>query len=207
MNYSVENLKRLLGYILIAAIFFAIASLVGCKTAKHDFKSVNKAILQHPAQTAKQLNEKWPCVPLVTVSDSTAYKQYMADIKSLQDFYATNKPDTVIETIIESWADTVKITALKKQVAQLTKNENYLQSYIADLTKLCGDKPPVHDTVKIESYAKIAMIAGQLEVAEGRNATLQGKNDKLQSWRLWLIVAVVCFGGYTGFSIYKKFAV
>ncbi len=205
MNYT--KLKQLMKYFLLACIIAWIISMIGCSTAKKDFSNVNKAIMQHPAQTAKQLNDWRPCIPLVTVNDSSDYKKYLEDLHNLTDYYNHLIPDTVTDTFMEIWTDTSKIKFYKNKLEASEKQMKYLNSYIHDLTQLCKDKPPVHDTIKIEDSRKLLIIASQLETSVSDTKKIQAQADKKQIWINWLLIIAIVFGSYIGLTIYKKFLI
>ncbi len=185
----------------------AMLILCGCNTAKKDFANVNKAILQHPGQTAKQLNDWRPCIPLVTVKDSSDYKKYMQELQQIADYYTKLQPDTVKDTLMEIWADTAKIKYYKRQYEAGLSQIKYLNKYIGDLTELCKDKPPIHDTTTVEDSRKIQILTTQLESSIADTKKIQLQADKKQIWVNWLIIIAIISGGYTAFSIYRKFTI
>lgn len=176
--------------IIIFIIVGIIVTQCSCNSTKQNFKRVNEAILEDPAQTAKQFSDKWPCVPVATVSDSTDYKQYHAELAALIERYKNIPREVISDTILEIWADTSKIKVLRKQVVSLQDHEKYLNRYISDLTELCSDKPPVHDTIKIDDYAKIQIYTSQIEQLNNEKNKYIGKYEQRSSFALWLVIAL-----------------
>ncbi len=192
--------------IAVFVIVLLALYLFSCNTAKQDLKNVNKAIIRNPVPTAKRFNEVWPCVPVATVSDSTEYKKYLQDLKDLNDYYASHQPETVpveADTIIKIWQDSVKIKYYVRQLAGKDLKIKALNSQLIDVMKLCEDKPPLHDTVKIDG-PKLFIIAKQLEESESEKAALQKKVDSKSSWlNIWRLIALGLIG-YTGLRFYLK---
>ncbi len=190
---------------LIAALLIGIA-FTSCNTAKKDFDGVNKAILRHPVQTAKQLSDKWPCVPIATTTDSTLYKKYLQDLNDLNDYYKEHQPETIpmeADTVIKTWEDSSKIKYYKKQSESKDLKIKALNAQMIDVMRLCEDKPPLHDTVKVDG-PKLFIITQQLSDSEGRNIVLQKKLNGKQDWlNIWRIIALILIG-YTGLRIYLK---
>lgn len=171
-------------YLLILVI---LASCYGSRKAE---KQVDKAIDNFPVQTAEQLRDRWPCVPTATVTDSTAYKQYLEDLRAIEELYASAVPDPVLDTFVESWEDSTKINYLKGQnkafLATLAKKDRY----ISDLLRTCRDKPPIHDTIKIEDKASTFICESENTALNKKVADQDRKIERRGKWNLWLIIAV-----------------
>lgn len=186
-------MKKGTTWLEILLIFCLISVLIwqcSCNTAKQNFKRVNEAILESPAQTAKQFSDKWPCIPIATKSDSTQLKAYQAELAALIASHTITPTAAETDTILEIWADTAKIKALRKQVVKLQEHEKYLNRYISDLTELCQEKPPVHDTIFKEDYAKLAIYQAEAEQLNYEKNKWLGKYEQRSSFAFWLIIAL-----------------
>lgn len=164
--------------------------LASCYNTRKAEKQVDKAMDTYPVETAKALRDKWPCIPTATTTDSTAYKQYLEDLRAIEDFYAEVDIEPARDTLIESWEDSVKINYLRGQnktiLATLAKKDRY----IADLIKTCRDKPPIHDTIKIEDKASTFICESENTALKKTVADQDRKIERRGKWNLWLIIAV-----------------
>lgn len=195
---KVQNVPQAVKIIMIilyaALIIGVIVSLAGCYSQKKAATQVDKAANSYPVQTAKQLREKWPCVPTIKNSDSTEYKKYQADLKAIEEYYAAltpsepDKEDSSIYTDLDSCKYRFLIERNKLEQAR---------AYIADLKKLCKDKPPIHDTVKIRDDADLFICNAEKDAIQKASDAELSKRDKMisdltktvktKNWWLWKI--------------------
>ena len=212
--YSIDNLKKAMQFILLAALSIWVASMMGCSTAKKDFKNVNTAILRSPAQTAKQLDGWRPCIPIGTVkTDSIAFKKKINEMQNTISYWK-NKPARVIYDTV-GVTDSVKADFYKSKWKECEAAGKEADAYIADLSNQLDNIPAIHDTLPPVRDTRIEeMLKGQISEGEARyNIEFNGRQkaqagaDKKQILINWLIVVCAVFGGYTGFSLYKKFMV
>lgn len=190
---------------LIVALLVGIA-LSSCNLTKKDFNHVNQAILRSPIQTAKQLTDKWPCIPLIVKKDSTEYKKYLKDLKDMQDFYNEHVPQTVdieADTIIKKWEDSTKIRYYMKLLASRDDNIKYLHSYIDTLTRLCETQPPEIDSILIDG-PKLFIAIDERDKAIAARDILQKRLDAKEKWLWWLVVITVILTGYNIGKLYLK---
>ena len=192
---------------LIAVVFGIAAILLSCNTAKKDFNNVNQAILRNPAQTSKQLAEKWPCIPLIQTKDSTDYKKYLEDLNNMTAFYEEElkhkEVEHITDTFSEVWADTSKIKWYKRELGRKQLNEKYLNSYIDSLSELCSNNPGIHDTIKVNDET----LVKKLTELNDKNIVLQDKIDTGSVFKNWLMIILLILGLITGFFIGNKFKI
>lgn len=194
---------------LIAALVFAaiiLFSLFGCNTTKQDFKSVNKAILRSPVQTAKQLADKWPCIPLIIKKDSTEYKKYLKDLQEMQDFYNDHVPETMnieADTIFKKWEDSTKIRYYLKVIANRDDNIKYLKSYVDTLTRLCAMQPAEIDSILVDG-PKLFIAIDERDKAISAKDILQKRLDAKEKWLWWLAIITLLLLGYNIVRLYLK---
>lgn len=196
--------KSFLGLMFILII--AAIVLFSCNTAKKDFDGVNKAILRHPVQTAKQLSDKWPCVPIATTTDSTLYKKYLQDLKDVTDYYESHQPETIpiaADTIIKTWEDSTKIKYYKRQSETKDLKIKALNAQMIDVMRLCEDKPPLHDTIFRDGPA---LFIAQAELKESKNtiADMQKRLNAKDKWILWLAILCIITLGYQALRLFTK---
>lgn len=190
---------------LIATVLIIIA-FTSCNTAKKDMNNVNTAILRHPVQTAKQLSDKWPCVPVATTTDSTLYKKYLQDLKDLNDYYASHQPETIpveADTVIKTWEDSTKIKYYVRLLAGRDLKIKAFNAQMVDVMKLCEDKPPLRDTV-FRDGPKLFLMAQQLADSEANNAKLQQRLDTKSDWIKWLLIILGVALGYQALRLFTK---
>jgi hypothetical protein len=169
---------------LTALVLFAI----GCNkyTEQTAFKQVNKAIVHHEDQTLNQFRLKWPVTPTASITDSTEYKKYLADLRELQAKYENQEPPAAErDTIIDVWEDSTKIRKLKSMVAERDARLKANNAYISELLEKCKEAPAIRDTIKERDDAEVAaclVIQGELKES---NKDLQ---KKVKSKITWLYV-------------------
>ena len=191
--------------ILIAILWIAVC-FTSCNVTKKDFKSVNKAILRSPAQTAKQLSDKWPCVPLVVKKDSTELKKYLKELQDLKDSYNDQHPEiipTEADTIIETWEDSAKIIYYMKLLASRDDNIKCLHSYIDTLARLCATIPPEIDSILYDG-PKLFIAIDERDKAISDAKILQKRLDAKEKLLWWLVIIAAILFGYNIISLYLK---
>lgn len=182
----------------MAVLIIVAIILFSCNTTKQDFKSVNKAILRSPVQTAKQLADKWPCIPLIVKKDSTDYKKYLQDLNDMQNFYNEHIPQTVdieADTVIKKWEDSAKIRYYMKLLASRDDNVKYLKSYIDTLRYLCTTQPPEIDSILIDG-PKLFIAIDERDKAIAAKDILQNRLDTKEKWLWGLFIIAALLLGY-----------
>lgn len=168
----------------LAIAVVAIANLNSCYNSRKATDQVDKAVIKYPVQTAKQLRDKWPCIPTITIPDSSAYQKYYADLLAMKDFYESQQAtNPVAETLIDVWEDSTKIKFLKKQNGQLQAKLDSTNLYVSALLKFCKDRPPIHDTVKVKDMADVRIVEGEKALLLKQ---MDDDDEKMATKNLWL---------------------
>lgn len=198
--------KVLFYSILFGAYIYCLCS---CGSAP---KHLAKAVKMDSLYVAKETRNLFPCVDTKRgKSDSTEYKKYQAELQKIQDYYNSRKPTHTTDTLEIAWTDSAKVIALQEALVGRNLTIATQEAYIEDLLKICKDKPPIRDTVRIEDSAKIFQMRteqGFLEVElnkretkiadqEKEIATLQGKVKKKNSRIRWDLLIIIALIGWT----------
>ena len=179
---------------------FGLLAMVGCYTQHKAVKQTYRAIGAYPDTTAAILRNWKPCVPGEPVTDSTAYKQYLAELKALEELYGANNTlvvtEVVTDTFVETWTDQAKVKYWQGQAAAKDSRIKKLNSYIADLLKLCEEKPPVEVITPVKDMADVQVAEGKAAKLEKRLAT-SNKFNRVTAiiagigWLLFLILLFI----------------
>ena len=186
---------------------FILIFLASCMSAP---KHLQKAIDKDRPYVASETRKLWPCITKDGKPDSTAYKQYLEDLKTLEDFYQSQEPQFKTDTLAISWTDSAKVVDLKRKISAK-------DAYIAELKKICRDKPPIHDTIPVKDSADVYIIMNNMEVQTNmyredtarvnkENRRLQAKVNKQRATKTWLWIILGIIVAWNVFKIYRKIA-
>lgn len=175
-----------------------ILLLSSCYNARKAGQQATKAMETYPAQTASLFRGKWPCIDgEVKPGDSTLIKQFQEDLKTLQDFYNSQEPQVIHDTLIESWADTSKIDFLKKQNKALQTTIASRDKQIAELFKRCNDVPVIRDTLPVRDSSEAVTLKGEIlhrdKIIVDKDKTISEQKDKLQKRGRWNLIWFIAF--------------
>jgi hypothetical protein len=166
-----------------------IALLSGCYTERKAASQVHRAKDSYPDTTAAILRSWKPCILTPGGSDSGAYYDYQRQLEELSRYYdalLADQPtgDTLYDTLIDTWEDSTKIRALKRQLSACADRQRQQNAYISSLLELCRDKPPIHDTIKVRDSADSLAFAGREKKLRAEIQTAERAKKRAQNW-LW----------------------
>ena len=140
--------------------------LVSCYTAKKAERQINKAQIYHPEVVAAKSALWYPCVPLSITTDSTAYKEWLKKIDSLNGIIPIR--DTIIDTL---WLD--KVCPERKVLIKYKE--------------LIRVMPTLHDTIMVENTA-YKVIADDLKA---ENKKVMGRYAGALKFAISLLIALI----------------
>lgn len=147
--------------------------IVGCYSAKKATKDLNKAHDTYPEVVAKKTSEWYPCIPLVTKTDSNQYKEWLRKFDSLNNLYfgaISQLPDTfnieVHDTIKEKCLDRKAITKFREVLIKM---------------------PAIHDTIyKLDSSRNFLVAKGKDDCEKDR-LSIMNKYLRYKDYLLWAL--------------------
>lgn len=143
-------------------LFLLCVLVSSCYTSHKANKQLNKAQLNYPELVAKKSSEWYPCKTGKIVSDSSEFNKWIEQINTI---------DTVYKTL----ADTLMIS---KDCPKNILKYKYLLKQL----------PSIHDTIIIESTAKLSDLQLQLDAKSKEVEKVKGHYIT----SIWAIVIALC---------------
>lgn len=175
-----RNPKYIYWSILILLVYFAVASLTGCSTAK---ELLDKAEKKDPAIVAQYARDKFPCTDLLKPDTLVVFGDTLVWVEC---------PDTA--TQIVSFVDTLVkpgSTRTVRMPVTLPMQTRYITNWYEDSAKL-----KLGALELTRSMKEIQDLKDQLK-------TMTGSRNWYRRYFWWLIVAVVLLGIFSAYKILK----
>ncbi len=190
--------NTVIGVVSLIVLVSFLFSLSSCYTEKKAVKQVNKAYVHHPDTLAKIVRTLFPCTTgEVKPGDSTAYKKYLADLQALEDSLKNFQPETITDTVIDTWEDSTKIRVLQSTNSKLKSQIAFKDKSIQGLLKKCRENAPIHDTLMVEDSAKIYTMTRQMSTYEAtikeRDLTISDLTKTVKQKQKWLYIFLIAF--------------
>lgn len=182
---------------------FCVALFNSCYTEKKAVKQTQKAVLKYPDTTRGIFRTRWPLVIVNTPTDSIEFKKYISEIELISQMLEEERNKfPIIDTFPLFVEDEQKILILQKNIAIERDKLNKLSVSYLKLKKLCKERPPLRDTIKIEDSSAIDQayyITGQIVNAKEKELkdAIQGRDDakkKLKNRNKLILILSICLG-------------
>jgi len=163
-------------------IFLLLLVLSGCYSSKKAIIQVDKALSVYPEIVAKQIRDRFPCIPdtFKIKSDSSEYKRWKKQLDETIAFYDSLLNNVEPQVIFEKdLSDSMKVVVLLANNEKLNTKISYLEK---TLTKIISAKPPViHDTIPIKDSAEVYLAKTETAKEKILNEKLASENAVLKS--------------------------
>lgn len=140
--------------------------LFSCYTPKIAERRINKVQVNYPSIVAEKVSLWYPCIPISTKTDSTAYKEW------LTKFDTTVVRDTIIDTF---------------RLDKICPERKILTRY----KELIRVMPTLHDTIKVENTAYKTIVADLQKDNKELNNKFNGSLKFCISLLIALIVSIL----------------
>ena len=140
--------------------------LFSCYTPKVAERRINKVQVNYPSIVAEKVSLWYPCVPISTKTDSTAYKEW------LTKFDTTVVRDTIIDTF---------------RLDKICPERKILIRY----KELIRVMPTLHDTIRVENTAYKTIVADLTKDNKELNNKFNGSLKFCISLLIALIVSIL----------------
>jgi hypothetical protein len=159
--------------------------IIGCYSPKKAEKQLDKAKDKYPALVAQKTSNWFPCKEVKVVTDSSAYKRWLASLDSLFN----RGTDTVV--IVDSF-ETISTDCSKYKenliaISSLLNKANHTIRLIRNKTI---NPPAIHDTIIKLDSTQIVILSDKLNTSEKER---QEQESKRNFWFKFGISFLVAF--------------
>jgi len=142
--------------------------LFSCYTPKIAERRINKVQVNYPSIVAEKVSLWYPCVPISTKTDSTAYKEWL------------NKFDSIKVPITDTIIDTILLNRVCPERKILIRYKELIRVM-----------PTLHDTIRVENTSYKTIIADLTKDNKELNNKFNGALKFCISLLIALIVSIL----------------
>jgi hypothetical protein len=141
---------------IIFLVFF-----IGCYSPKKAERQLNKANENFPSIVAQKTSKWYPCKEVKVVTDSSAYKKWLASLDSI-----FNKGEDTVHIIDTFEIISQECTKYKNQIAAISSQLSKAKQTIGLIRSRVILAPAVHDTVIKLDSTQIVILTEKISTLE-----------------------------------------